>query len=257
MSDQFLLPFKDRVCPAEIFARAFRRLVSRKPAPSFSVNYRKWAQIRSTIRIEAPGAVRVEISDVLCDAPADALEALAEILISRLYRRQPSRDARAKYLTWVKSPGVQRSADKTRRERGFKLMLPARGRCYDLDEIFQAHNSAFFEGQLRVSKIGWSVNPSVRVLGHYDPAHDTITISRLLDSAQAPRLLAEYVLFHEMLHVRYPVIQNSHRRVIHSAEFLAAEKRFPGYRKAQQLLRSEAWGIPWEGRDKNQRRVFA
>ncbi len=238
MSDQFLLPFADPVCAAEIFAGAFRRLLSRKPAPFFSVGYREWAQLRSTIRIEAPGEVRVEISDVLRNAPADGLEALAEILISRLYRRRPSRDAQARYLACIMSPSVRRHADKARRERGFKLMLPARGRYYDLEEIFRAHNQAFFEGQLRVSKIGWSRTPSASVLGHYDPAHDTITISRLLDSARAPRLLVEYVLFHEMLHVRYPVVQNDHRRIIHSALFRAAEKQFPDFRKAQRLLRS-------------------
>lgn len=255
MSDQLFLPFEAPRCPAEIFAQAFRRLVPNKPMPYFRVEYRKWAQLRSTIRVRDHATVQVEICDVLCDAPLQALDALAEILISRLYSRRPSREARASYLACIMSPGIRRRIEETRRERGFKLMLLARGRCYDLEEIFEAHNHAFFEGKLKVSKLGWSITRSTSILGHYDPAHDTITISRLLDSPQSPRLLVEYVLFHEMLHLRYPVSQNHHRRVIHSAEFHAAEKRFPGYRQAQSLLRSEAWGNRWEGRDKNWRKA--
>jgi len=250
MDDQLFLPFEAPHCPAEIFARVFRRLIARKTTPYFQVEYRKWAQLRSTIRVQCPGTVQVEICDVLFDAPADALAALAEILISRLYSRRPSREARASYLAHTMSPAIRRRVEETRRERGFKRMLPAPGQHYNLEEMFEAHNRAFFEGKLRVCKVGWSIARSASVLGHYDPAHDTITISRLLDSPQSPRLLVEYVLFHEMLHTQYPVSQNHHRRVIHSAEFRAAERSFPGYRKAQRLLRSEAWGNRWEGRKK-------
>lgn len=190
--------------------------------------------------------MQVEICDVLRDAPADALAALAEILISRLYFRTPSRDARARYLACIMSADMRRRIEAARRERGFKRMLPPRGRCYDLAGIFAAHNRDFFDGRLSVSRIGWSVARSATVLGHYDPAHDTITVSRLLDSPKAPRLLVEYILFHEMLHVQHPVRQNHHRRVVHSAEFHAAEKQFPNYRQALRLLRSEAWGKRWE-----------
>lgn len=247
MSDQLLLPFEARHCPAEIFARTFHRLAPRKPTPIFRVEYRKWAQLRSTIRIQGSRAVQVEICDVLCDAPASAIEALAEILISRLYSRIPSREAQASYLACIMSADIRRRVEETRRERGFKRMLPARGSYYDLDGIFTAHNRAFFGGQLTVNRVGWSIARSTSILGHYDPAHGTITVSRLLDAPKTPRLLVEYILFHEMLHVRYPVRQNHHRRVIHSTEFRAAEKQFPGYRQAHRLLRSGAWGNRWEG----------
>src|SRR5579875_783175 len=184
MNNQLTLPFEAPRCPAEIFAHVFRRLIPRKPAPCFRVEYRSWAQLRSTIRLQDCATVQVEICDVLCDAPLQALEALAEILISRLYSRRPSREARASYLACIMSPSIRRRIEETRRKRGFKLMLPPQGRCYDLEEIFKAHNYTFFNGALKVSKLGWSIARSTSILGHYDPAHDTITISRLLDSPQ-------------------------------------------------------------------------
>ena len=42
------------------------------------------------------------------------------------------------------------------------------------------------------------------MLGHYDPSHNAIVISRILDAAAVPRLVVEYVMFHEMLHLRIP-----------------------------------------------------
>jgi len=59
----------------------------------------------------------------------------------------------------------------------------------------------------------------------------------LLDSPTVPRLAVEYVLFHEMLHLRFPVEHRGPRRCVHTAEFKAAEREFPGFLKAKQLLK--------------------
>jgi len=42
----------------------------------------------------------------------------------------------------------------------------------------------------------------------------------------------EYVVFHEMLHMRFPTERRGHRRVMHSPEFRKAEKEFPKYKIA-------------------------
>jgi predicted metal-dependent hydrolase len=74
-------------------------------------------------------------------------------------------------------------------------------------------------------------------LGHYDPSHNTIVLSRILDDAKVPRLAVEYVMFHEMLHVRYPVDHSGSRRCVHTPEFKDAEREYPRYREAKELLR--------------------
>ena len=53
--------------------------------------------------------------------------------------------------------------------------------------------------------LGWSRRPSRVMLGHYDPSHNAIILSSLLDRPGVPRLCVEYILFHEMLHLRFPV----------------------------------------------------
>ena len=50
------------------------------------------------------------------------------------------------------------------------------------------------------------------MLGHFDPSHNAIIISRIFDTPKVPRLALEYVMFHEMLHLRYPVDHNGVRR---------------------------------------------
>jgi hypothetical protein len=245
MADQLQFHFDPSRHAEDVFARVFRRLHSRKPIPAFHVEYRDWAELRSTIRIRESG-VEVGISDILLGVSPVVIEALAEMLLSRLARRQASREARACYLACVLSPLIRQRMEEARRARGFKLMLPARGKHYNLDEIFADLNQRFFEGKLPRTKTGWSLRPSRTILGHHDPSHGTITISRVLDNPRAPRFLVEYLVFHEMLHIRFPVERNHHRRVIHSREFREAEKQFPEYSQARRLLRSGRWARNWE-----------
>jgi hypothetical protein len=165
------------------------------------------------------------------------LEALAEILLARIFRGRPSQEARACYLAYVLGPPMRPRIDEVRRERGSKRLLPAAGRRYDLQEIFAKLNRRFFQGELPRLRLGWSRKRSRTLLGHYDSAHAAISISRRLDSPLVPRYLVEYLVFHEMLHIRYPVERRGHRRVVHSPEFRKAERKFPKYEQARRQLK--------------------
>lgn len=214
----------------------FRRLALRRPVPHFSAEYRPFAGLRSTIYLKNNHA-RVRVSDVLAQAPPLVLEALAEILLSQLFRRRASREARECYLAYVFRPAVRRRIEGARRRRGVKRLLPPQGRVYDLEKIFRDLNRRFFRGKLSCARLGWTLRRSQTLLGHYDSAHRTISISRWLDSPATPRYLVEYLVFHEMLHIRFPVARRGHRRIVHSPEFVAAERRFPHYEQARRRLK--------------------
>ncbi|MBC7927568.1 MAG: M48 family metallopeptidase [Bryobacteraceae bacterium] len=85
--------------------------------------------------------------------------------------------------------------------------------------------------------LGWSLRKSRVTLGHYDPCHHAIVLSSLMDGPEVPRLAVEYVMFHEMLHLRYPVEHRGARRCVHTPEFKAAERTFPQMKEARELLR--------------------
>jgi len=236
-AEQLALPLDPAAGLDAIFRRVFRRLGLKRPAPEFRVEYRPFASLRSTVHLSGNRAI-VHLADVLAGASPLVNEAVAEILLAQLFRRRPSREARACYLAYVYSPAVRHRIDEARRRRGRKRLLPARGRHYDLEEIFDRLNRRFFAGQLARPRLGWSTQRARSILGHYDSAHGAIIISRWFDSAEAPRFLVEYLVFHEMLHIKFPVERDGHRRVVHSRAFRESEKKFPRYDQARRRLRS-------------------
>ena len=235
-SKQLLLPLGASADPAELFRRVFRRLGINLVPPILRVEFRPFAGLRSTICLRKDH-LEVRLSDVLQDASPLVLEALAEILLCKVYRRGASREARECYLAHILSPGIRQRIDQARRQRGAKRLLAARGRWHDLEEIFHRLNQRFFNGKLSVTRLGWSLKSSKTTLGHYDAGHGVIVINRALDSPTVPAHLVEYLVFHEMLHMRFPVGRNGHRRVVHSREFHKAEREFPNYEEAKKSLK--------------------
>ena len=216
----------------------------RRPLPEFQVEFRAFANLRASIRWCRHRAV-VRMSDLLADAEPLVMEALVEILLARLFGRHASREARECYVAWTMSPAVRSRVDDTRRARGRKYLLHAQGCYFDLQSIFDQLNQRFFQGQLAVARIGWSPTRSRTLLGHHDPSHRTITISRRFDSASVPQYLVDYLVYHEMLHIKYPTERNGHRRVVHSRAFREAERKFPLYEEACKQLKEMSSAEVW------------
>ncbi len=235
-AEQLALPFAPPPDLSEIFRRVFSRMRIRSRVVSMGAQFHPFAGLRSTITLRN-GTVKAQVSDLLGEASPLVLEALAEILLTKVFRRRPSREARECYLAYTFRPEIRRRIDAARRERSRKRLLPPRGRHHDLEVIFHSLNRRFFQGKIPPSRLGWSRHNSRRILGHYDSGHGAIIVSRQLDSPAVPRYLVEYIVYHEMLHIRFPVERRGHRRVVHSSEFREAEKKFPHYESACRKLK--------------------
>jgi hypothetical protein len=222
--------------PEEIYARVFRCLKPRTPVPAIRVEFCPFANANSFIRMESE-RIEVRITDVLKNAPAPVIEALAYILISKLYRKPVPTTFSHRYRLYLNRRDIRQAVHKVRQERGRKEMTTPQGRFYNLEEIFEDLNFRFFHGLMARPEIGWSMRSSRTNLGHYDPSHHAIILSRILDSAAVPRAAVEYVMFHEMLHLRFPVEHWGARRCVHTAEFKQAEKAFPNLKEAKQFLK--------------------
>src|SRR6267378_2581527 len=158
--------------------------------------------------------------------------------LSESLSRTPSpRTHSARYRRYVASHDVAAKARLVRQMRGRKHIRSARGHHYHLEEIFEDLNRRFFHGLMGRPQLTWSRNHARRSLGHYDPAHNAIVISRVFDHPRVPRCAVEYILFHEMLHLKHPVKLRGSRRCVHSQEFLTEEKSFPELEKARKFLR--------------------
>jgi hypothetical protein len=221
---------------AETYARVFRELRPRSPLPEIRVEFRSTPSISSSIELRN-GNLTVKIADLLEGAPAPVSEALAYILLSKLFKNPVPRVYSHRYRLWLNRKDVRRTMHLIRQTRGKKRMLPPVGVCFDLEKEFEELNKRFFHGLLARPALGWSRARSRTRLGHYDPSHNAIVISRVFDQPAAPRIAFEYVLFHEMLHLRYPEQNSGSRRRIHTEEFREAEKTFPDFEEAKKALK--------------------
>lgn len=219
-----------------LFEREYRVLRPRAPMPQFDVRFYRFTSLNTTIRLRE-GRIRVHLSDLLEGAPEPVLVAIAHILLAKLYRKSIEPVHADRYRRFTSSESVLRQTELIRQARGRKIMLGAKGAHYDLDEVFESLNVRFFNGLLGRPLLTWSGVTARRSLGHYDAAHNTIVISRIFDRPNTPRFAVEYLLFHEMLHLKHPVKVRAGRRCVHGREFQAEEKLFPMLNEAKAFLK--------------------
>jgi len=222
--------------PVEMYARVFSELKPRSAPPVIRVDFCPFANADSFVRLTADG-IHVRVTDLLEGAPAPVTEALAYILLAKLFRRPVPRLYAHRYRLYLNRRDMRRQMHLIRQIRGRKFVSGPAGAHRDLGEVFEELNARFFDGLMGRPLLGWSRRASRFMLGHFDPSHNAIIISRIFDTPRVPRLALEYVMFHEMLHLRYPVDHNGVRRRVHTREFRAAEKTFPRLCEAKEILK--------------------
>jgi len=222
--------------PEEIYARVFRELKPRTATPNLRIEFCRFANADSFISLK-DGLLLVRISDLLAGAPAPVVEALAHILLGKLYRKPIAAIYTHRYRLYLNRRDVRRQAHLVKQIRGRKFLSGPKGEFFDLEQIFERLNTQFFDGLLGRPQLGWSRGASRSMLGHFDPSHNAIIISRIFDKKDAPELALNYVMYHEMLHLRYPVDHTGARRRVHTREFRETEKKFPQLMEAKELLK--------------------
>ena len=222
-----------------LFADAFRQLGRNRPVPEIEVRFYPYAGLHHTIRVRS-GRVYVRLSDICRDAPHNVLRAVAFTLVAKLLSKRLPEVHQRVYRDYAYSAQVLRASDIARRRRGRKMVSSARGRVYDLDKMFDRLNRQYFDERLVKPTLTWSQRRTRRILGHHDAVHDTIVISKTLDARDVPDWFVEYILYHEMLHIKHPARLIGGRRYYHTNAFRAEEQRFPRYEEAQTWLESIA-----------------
>jgi hypothetical protein len=204
--------------------------------PPIEVRFRRFTSLNTTIRLRE-GQIRVSLSDLLEGAPEFVIRAIAHILLAKLYKKPIEPAQNARYKRFASSAAVTRQSEIIRQSRGSKRYFGPEGRYYNLEEVFDSLNLRFFGGLLGRPDLTWSEHHAKRLLGHYDAAHNTIVVSRVFDRPSSPRYAIEYLLYHEMLHLKHPVKMRGLRRCVHSREFKAEEALFPQLPEAIAFLK--------------------
>jgi hypothetical protein len=224
------LPGGDRV-----FQRIFTRLGCQGRPPQFQVELYPYANLSHTLRLRQDIAY-VRLSDILQEAPVPVIEAAAAILLGQMYRRRVPRELRELYREFALAHSTRRRIARVRRKRARRIQDSPLGSAHNLEPMFASLNSEYFEGQLRRPLLGWSARPWSSQFGCYDPSLDQIVMNSRLDRPEVPPYAVEFILYHEMLHVKHPLRAAACGLQAHSPEFRGEEKRFAHYVRARKFL---------------------
>ncbi len=217
------------------YEEAFQRLARDRDVPAIEISYYPYIGINHTIRIRS-GRVYVRIAEMCRDMPPHVSRALAFILVAKLLRKKVPEEARRIYSAYASDEEIQLRAVENKRSRGRKVITAAAGETYDLEAIFDQLNRDYFRGSIPRQVLTWSARKTYHILGHHDATHETIAISRSLDSAAVPKYVVEYVLFHEMLHIYHPTIHHNGRRYNHTPAFRRDEEKFAYFHQAEKWI---------------------
>jgi hypothetical protein len=219
-----------------LFQDAYRDLRPRAAVPECELCFYPFSNLNNTIRLRQ-GQIFIRLSDLLEGAPEAVLRAILHILIAKLYRKEIDQAHAARYRRFTGSQAVAAKMHLIRQIRGRKRVEGPKGEHYQLEEIFDDLNYRYFYGLMARPQMTWSANPSRQSLGHYDPAHNTIVVSRIFDQPSVPRHAIEYLIYHEMLHLRHPVKLRGSRRCVHSKAFQEEEKLFAQLEQAKAFIK--------------------
>lgn len=217
------------------YEEAFARMDARGGLTDIEISFYPYVGLNQTIRVRE-GRVFVRIADMCRDMPASIHRALAYILVAKLLRKRVPAEADRVYSEYTQSEEMRDRSTDRKRSHGRKVVTTHKGEIYDLEEIFENLNFWYFRGSLAKPVLTWSTRKTYRILAHHDSTHETIVVSRSLDSHDVPRFVVEYIVFHEMLHIHHPTVHHNGRRYNHTPAFRHDERRFPHYREAENWI---------------------
>jgi len=234
---------------AKLYGEAFGIYDKERKTPEIAVEFYPYVGINHTIRVRK-GRVYVRIGDICREMPLSVHRALARILVAKLYSRRPPKQANRTYSDYIDLPEIRERASDNKREKGRKIITSSRGSVYDLERIFNVLNLHYFRGRIPKPVLTWSAKKTYRILGHHDAHHDTIVVSRSLDSKDVPPFVVEYIVFHEMLHIAHPTKHVNGRRYNHTATFKRDERKFEFYTEAERWIERNVRKLEKEAKKK-------
>lgn len=235
----------------QIYEKTIIEIKNPPTLPALKIEFYPYVGIRNRIFMEN-GVILVRISDVLRNAPLEFHQALAEILLRKVYRKKIPKDISQVFNDFFKKPEIQEKVVENRKSRGRKVLSGSQGKYFDLEEFFTVLNEMYFENLIPQPTLTWSSKETYRMLGRYDSAHHTITISKSLDDVKVPPFVIEYVVYHEMLHIKHPTIHKNGRRYSHTPAFRRDEREFSDFNEAEEWIEKN-WGELSSGKRKKEK----
>jgi hypothetical protein len=110
------------------------------------------------------------------------------------------------------------------------------GFVHDLAASFGRVNATYFDDEIPRPRLTWSRTFTGRKFGHYDAVRDTVMVSASLDAANVPAFVADFIVYHELLHKKHGVRWNNGRMAVHTPTFQREERLFKRFSEAEAVL---------------------
>lgn len=202
----------------------------------------EYSTIKYTIR-EKRGIPVFKICDIYLFASEVEFRAISRKMFRHYSNRRNTASDEKLYKEFTRRPEVEERWREIRLKRGTgKSILPPRGRFHNLTGLADNVVERYFREDFPLPRLGWSKKKAKRRFGHYDKDHNTVVVSRILDSREVPPYLVEYILYHEFLHIKHGITVKGSRSYVHTKGFHNDEKNFYRYGEAKRLLKKIANG---------------
>jgi len=218
-----------------IFQQEYRALRPRAPLPPLTVRFRRFTSLNTTIRLRE-GQIFVSLSDLLEGAPESVIRSIAHILLAKLYKKPIEAAQSLRYKRFASSAAVTRQTELIRHTR-------VANDLWDPKAAFSTWRRSSIRSTTD-SSVGFSATAThmertsrqaasrpLRCGAQYHRGEPRIR------SALKPAYAIEYLLYHEMLHLKHPVRMRGLRRCVHSRDFKADEAQFPQLTEALAFIK--------------------
>lgn len=197
------------------------------PRPPHVVFY-PYANGTSTVR-DRGGRLHFRLTTRLEGAPDEALEGVVAVLLSRVLDVPLPRGEAGN----VRAYKERLEAGRGRAEGAGRKHIDPVGAHRSLLESYLRVSLDLGLELPRVPTLSWSKTVARHRFGHWDPEHNAVVISQVLDDLDVPEFVLDYVLYHELLHILHPVkLGSGSKRIVHSAAFRRDERKFPRWKEA-------------------------
>ncbi len=174
-----------------------------------------------------------KVTDYLAAANPDILEEFAQCLFARIQQRK-SEVYSEPIRNWLQSPFFVERNRPIYLRRSRNLLCSPIGAHYDLRELLESLRSQGLVKDGHSAYLSWTDRPNRFRMGYCSVLMKVIAISSILDSPDIPKYVAEYVLYHEMLHLEKGL---DSMRSQHNADFRRLERRHPHSSEAEGWLK--------------------
>jgi hypothetical protein len=205
---------------------------------AITIGFRQKKQIWSA-RLNQ-GTLLISFTPRVKDFPEEIQYALIFTLLARLKRQTQTQEYKNQSAFFMKFLKDQADAESQKLVAAQRQKCNPRGNTYNLEsqlqEVISSFPNLFHEVSLNSEIfVTWGKRTTYRRFGLWHSQSRVIEISKTLDSPLVPEFVVNFILYHELLHVKRGVKKGKRH---HDAQFRILEKKYPQYKEANEFLRN-------------------